>query len=104
MAGGGFISADISKIADFERKSADAIREYDAIKEKFNEINATLLGKWQGMGADAYNTESSHILENIGGIGDILDGINNSAVKDIREVYNDLDEQLGEFNRNPSSE
>lgn len=99
-----FVSADIGKISEFERRSQEAITEYDAITTKFNEINATLLGKWEGKGADAYKNETDHILENIGGIKDVLDGLNNGVVKDIKENYNKLDTELGEFNRNPQSE
>lgn len=55
------------------------------------------------LGANAYRKETDHILENIGGIKDILDSINNSAVKDIRENYSKLDEDLAEFNKNPQA-
>lgn len=103
MADGAFVSADIEKIAQFESKSQEVITEFDAIKTKFNEINTTLLGKWEGEGADAYRYEIDHILEQIGGIKDILDGINNGVVKDIKDNYMQLDEALGEFNKNPQS-
>ena len=104
MAGGGFISADIVAIADFMKKSEEVIKEFDSIKKEFNDINKTLLKKWKGEGADAYKYETDHILENIGGIKDVLDGINNGAIKSIRDEYSKLDEDLGEFNKNPSSE
>lgn len=99
-----FISADISKIAKFEKDSAEAIAEFDNIKETFCQINTTLLNKWQGEGADIYKDETDHIFENIGGIKDILDSINNSAVQDIKTNYLQLDSQLAEFNRNPQGE
>lgn len=99
-----FVSADISALAKFMSDSEDAIREFDAIKDQFDAINATLLKKWKGAGANAYKQETDHILENIGGIKDVLDSINNGAVKTIRDEYSKLDEQLGEFNRNPSGE
>lgn len=103
MADNSFVSADIEKIAQFERKSQEAITEFDAVKTKFNEINTTLLSKWEGEGSDAYKLEVEHILENIGGIKDILDGINNEVVKDVKDSYIKLDEELGEFNKNPQS-
>lgn len=99
-----FVLADISKISKFEKDSAEAIAEFNSIIEKFNSINSILLGKWKGEGADAYKTETDHILENIGGIKDILDSINNGAVKDIKEIYTQLDNELGEYNQNPQSE
>lgn len=101
---GQFVSADIEKMANFETQSAEAITEFDAIKTAFDDINATLLKKWQGAGAEAYKAETDYILDNIGGIADILDSINNSVVKDIMDAYNQLDEELGEFNLNPPME
>lgn len=103
MADGAFVSADISKISKFMSDSEEAITEFDAIKEKFNSINSTLLGKWKGEGADAYKKETDHILENIGGVKDVLDGINNGAVKSIKDEYTNLDKELADFNRNPQS-
>ena len=99
-----FISADISKIAKFEQDSAEAIAEFDDIKETFSQINSTLLSKWKGEGANIYKDEMDHIFENIGGIKDVLDSINNSAVKDIKDNYLQLDNQLAEFNLNPQGE
>ena len=104
MANGKFVSADIEAIARFIDESPEVIKEFDSIKDKFNSINDTLLRKWKGEGADAYKKETDHILENIGGIKDVLDGINNSAIKSIRDEYSKLDEELGEFNRNPKTE
>ena len=104
MAGGKFVSADITAIAKFIDESPDVIKKFDDIKKDFNTINGDLLEKWKGLGADAYKLETDHILENIGGIKDVLDGLNNSAIKSIRDEYSKLDEQLGEYNRNPPKE
>lgn len=104
MAGSGFVSADTAAITRFMEESAAVIEEFDRIKNEFNDINSDLLRKWEGDGADAYKYETDHILENIGGIKDVLDGINNSAVKSIRDEYSKLDEELAEFNKNPTSE
>ena len=46
---------------------------------------------------------TDHIMENIGGIKDILDSINNGVVKDTKDAYLQLDEELGEFNKNPQT-
>jgi len=97
----GFVLADIDKLVQFEKKSEEAIEEFDAIKKEFERINETLLSKWKGEGADAYRQETDNILANIGGIRDVLDAINNGAVKAIKESYLKLDEELGKFNRNP---
>ena len=104
MADSAFVSADISKISKFMSDSEDAIKEFEDIKEEFNSINSTLLQKWKGKGKEAYKYETDHILENIGGIKDVLDSINNGAVKCIKDEYTNLDNQLDEFNRNPYSD
>lgn len=101
MANTKFVSADIEKFVQFEEQSGRAIEEFDAIKNKFNDINATLLNQWKGEGRDAYKKESDHIMENIGGIKTILDSINNDVIKGVKDTYLKLDEELGEFNKNP---
>lgn len=98
-----FVSADTSKIADFETQSAEAIKEFADIKAEFNRINRDLLIAWKGAGANAYQYETDHILEKIGSVEDVLKAINEGAVKNIRENYDKVDEELGEFNRNPNS-
>lgn len=98
-----FVSADTSKIADFETQSAEAIKEFADIKAEFNRINRDLLSAWKGTGANAYQYETDHILEKIGSVEDVLKAINEGAVKNIRENYDKVDEELGEFNRNPNS-
>lgn len=104
MADEAFISADIEKLVRFEKESEEVIKEFDSIKTEFESINSSLLSKWKGVGADAYKDESDHILEKIGGVEDILKGINEGVVKDIKDCYMKLDEQLAQFNRNPQSE
>ena len=103
MADNLFVSADIGKIEQFERDSAEVIREFNAIRTEFEDINSTLLRNWQGEGADAYKDETDHVLEKIGGLEDVLKAINESVFNDIKEIYTNLDNELGEFNRNPQS-
>jgi len=100
---GAFVEADIGKIEKFEQESQEAITEFQAIKDKFNQINETLLSSWKGSGAKAYKKETDHILEKIGGVKDVLDTINSGVIRDVKDAYNKLDEQLAEFNRNPDS-
>ena len=104
MAEGEFVSADIGKIAKFEKDSKEVITEFNAIKEKFNSVNSTLIKKWKGEGSDAYKQETDHILEKIGAVKDVLDGINEGVIKDIKDNYLALDKELGEFNKNPQTE
>ena len=100
----GFVSADTGKIADFESKSIEVIKEFADIKKEFERINGELLSTWKGVGANAYKEETGHILEKIGSVEDVLDAINGSAVKDIRSTYSEFDEEMGEYNKNPGAE
>lgn len=104
MADEAFVSADIEKLVKFENESAEVIKEFNSIKTEFGNINSALLKQWKGEGADAYKNETDHILEKIGGVEDVLKGINEGVVKDIKDNYMLLDEQLAEFNRNPKTE
>lgn len=106
MASGEFVSADIGKLEKFRADSAEAKTEFNSIKETFNSINSTLLSKWKGEGAEAYKFETDHILDNIGGIADVLDAINSDegAFGAIISNYNSLDQELAEFNKNPPTE
>lgn len=101
MSSAKFNSADTSKIAQFEKGSKKVCAEFKAIKKEFQRINKDLLSGWKGVGAEAYKYETDHIFEKIGSIDDVLDVINNSAVKDIRDNYSKLDDELAEFNKNP---
>ncbi|MBQ6251438.1 MAG: hypothetical protein IJK57_07150 [Ruminococcus sp.] len=97
-----FVSADIEKFVEFETQAQEAIEEFQSIKDTFDDINSTLLSKWQGAGKDAYEQESSHIMENVTGIETILNTICDSVIKDVKDAYLQLDEELGAFNQNPS--
>jgi len=98
MANSAFVSADITKFDKFIRESAEAVEEFDAIKQKFGDINTELLKQWRGDGADAYKAETDAILEKIGSVKDVVDSIN-EAVNDIKSNYDALDEDLAGFNR-----
>lgn len=104
MADSAFVSADTIKIGEFEKESAEVIKEFDDIKREFERINRDLINSWKGVGADAYKYETDHILEKIGSVKDVLDAINESTVKGIRETYSQFDEEMGEFNKNPHSD
>lgn len=89
-----FVSADTSKITEFEKQSAEAIKEFADIKSEFKRINQNLLSSWKGAGANAYKNETDHILEKIGSVEDVLKTINEGAVKSIYDSYSNLDEEL----------
>ena len=98
-----YVFADIEKLEQFKAQSLEAIKEFQMIKDKFEEINENLLGKWEGYGADCYKKETDHILENVGTIKDDLETLNNVVIQNIIDNYNKLDQQLYEQNINPES-
>ena len=101
---GAFIEADIEKLERFVSQSAETIKEFQEIKDKLNEINSTLLSSWKGHGANAYKSETDHILEKIGSLKDVLNTLNDEVISSIIDTYNQLDDALTDFNRNPVSE
>ncbi len=96
--------ADIEKLVQFEKDSQDAITEFNRIKDTFKTTNDTLLSNWKGAGADQYKTEVDHIFEKIGSVAEVLDAINNSVVKSVKDSYLQLDADLKAFNENPTTE
>ena len=99
MAESKFVRADIGKLESFVSESAEAIREFGAIRNEFDRINKTLLSQWEGSGKNAYKEISDHITEKIGSIKDILDVINDKVIKDVIEQYHSIDKELAEYNR-----
>lgn len=97
-----FRSVDITKIAEFVDACPQLISDFNSIKERFQSINSTLLGMWDGEGADEYRFEADSILEKIGDLGNVLYEITEGSLKEIRSAYSDTDEELGAFNRDPS--
>ncbi|MBQ2603459.1 MAG: hypothetical protein VZR27_04995 [Acutalibacteraceae bacterium] len=99
MAGSNYVRADIGKLETFINESSDCIREFSEIRKEFDRINNTLFQSWEGAGRASYENVVSHITEKITGISEILDAINDGVIKDIVDYYNDLDKQLGDYNR-----
>ena len=94
-----FVKADITKLESLIKESEEAIQEFADIRNEFDRINRTLLGKWEGAGKVAYQNMTDHITEKIGGIKDILDTINNTILKDLVAQYKVIDSELAEYNR-----
>ncbi len=101
---GAFIEADIGKLEGVITKGQEIITEFNKIKSDFETINSTLLSNWKGYGADAYKYETDHIMENLVNVEEVINSINDSAINDIIDNYNKLDEELGDFNIDPSQE
>lgn len=94
-----FVKADVGKLESFITESEEAIREFSAIRTEFDRINRDLLSKWEGGGRDSYARVARHITEKIGGIQDILNTINDTVVKDLVSQYQEIDKNLGEYNK-----
>ncbi|WP_294486526.1 hypothetical protein [uncultured Ruminococcus sp.] len=94
-----FIKVDTAKLGEFIDKSDKMVEDFEKLKERFKSINETILKSWEGEGADEYKYETDHILEKIGDLKAVLDQINNSTVKDIRQQFCDADAKLAESNR-----
>lgn len=101
---GAFIEADIGKLEGVITKGQEIITEFNKIKSDFETINSTLLSNWKGYGADAYKYETDYIMENLVNVEEVINSINDSAINDIIDNYNKLDEELGDFNIDPSQE
>ena len=96
--------ADIGKLVQFESDSKAAKAEFNRIQRRFKEINDELLKKWQGAGADQYKKEVDSNIEKIGNVSEVLDAINDGVLKNVKDAYLQLDEELGKFNLNPTTE
>ena len=94
-----FVKADIGKLESFITDSAEAIKEFGDIRKEFERINKDLLDNWKGSGKSSYKDVSDHILEKVGGIQDVLNTINDTVVKDLVAQYNQIDKELGDYNK-----
>ena len=78
------------------------LTEYDAINSEYDRIVKTLLGEWEGMGADAFRDDATKVKTNITGIDDILKMMCDTLT-DCRDIFREADLALGNFNRNPQA-
>ena len=76
------------------------ISRYDEIVTFYDEIVKRLSADWKGYGADTFISDAKVVRTNITGIADILATMC-STLQDCREVIEDYDKHLGEFNRDP---
>lgn len=93
-----FEAIDLAEVRELSSRVKECIEEFDEIKNEFGRINEELLKDWKGFGADAYEFDTSNILEKIGNLavsmktlGDFYDAIIKS--------YSEVDETLAEMNR-----
>lgn len=75
------------------------LREYDAIKEEYQEIIKTLMLQWKGKGAEAFERDANIVKRNMNGQLDALKTMYD-MLEDCREVIRGYDTELGNYNTN----
>lgn len=100
---GRFVSADIGAMERFFSRGAELVTEFNSIKSEFESTHRTLNAVWNGYAGEAYQNFSDDVLENIGDLGTVLQSINES-IQGVIDAYNNMDEELAAYNRNPTGE
>ncbi len=97
---GEYVLLDTKAFDAFIEQKDDILRRYDDVNTRYDEIVRTLLENWVGQGADAFRSDAKNVKANISGIYDILKTMCDTLT-DCRQVFDECDHSLGEFNRNP---
>ncbi|MCR4645629.1 MAG: hypothetical protein K5695_09515 [Oscillospiraceae bacterium] len=99
---GEYVVLDTKAFDAFLAEKDDLLRRYDDINNRYDAIVSTLLDNWVGQGAMAFYSDAKNVKANISGIYDILK-IMCDTLTDCRQVFDECDRSLGDFNRNPES-
>lgn len=84
-------------------KKNQFLSTYNKINRDYEAIVIELLQNWKGRGADAFARDAGTVRANLTGIYDILKTMCD-ALTDCREIFDECDTALAEFNRNPEVE
>ena len=84
----------------FIAERPNLVQRYDTINTTYDDIVKTLLNDWVGEGADAFRIDAKKVKANITGIYDILK-IMCDTLTDCRQIFEECDKSLGDYNRNP---
>lgn len=98
-----FNTADLIAMSQFVEESKNAITQFSEIRTKFANINNKLLSEWKGAGKNAYEQFVTYVTENVGNISDTFETIN-EMLNEILTQYNEVDQALKEFNKDPGNE
>ena len=79
------------------------ISRYDDIVTSYDQTVGKLSENWKGEGADAFISDAKVVRTNIKGIADILSTMC-STLQEVRVIMEEVDKQIGEYNRNPDQE
>ena len=86
----------------FITESPNLVQRYDTLNTTYDDIVKILLNDWVGEGAEAFRIDAKKVKANITGIYDILK-IMCDTLTDCRQIFEECDKSLGDYNRNPSS-
>lgn len=98
-----YVILDTKAFDAFIEQSASLVQRYNTINSTYDEIVKRLLQDWIGEGADSFLDDAKKVKANITGIYDILK-IMCDTLTDCRQVFEECDKSLGDYNRNPSGE
>lgn len=103
MANSEYVCLDTRAFDNALEKKDHLISTFDSIKEDYKKTVDKLLKNWEGVGAEAFKLDANAVMTNITGISDILK-IMCDTLSDCKQVFEEADASLGEYNRNPESE
>lgn len=103
MANGEYNVLDTRSFDAFIAQKESLVQRYNDINSKYDQIVKTLLDDWIGEGADAFRSDAKNVKANINDIYDILK-IMCDTLTDCRQIFDECDRTLGDYNRNPEGE
>ena len=98
-----YVVLDTKAFDAFIEQKESLVQRYNDINTTYDEVVQNLLNNWVGRGAEAFRIDAKKVKANIGGIYDILK-IMCDTLTDCRQIFDECDKSLGEYNRNPSGE
>ena len=93
-----FVSLDTDKYKQFIDNRENFVTRFFEIREKFGKINDKLLSEWEGIAANEYRYMISHITDNITDLETKMKEIIDKSLKEIYEVYEEIDNALYKAN------
>jgi len=103
MADNGYNVLDTRAFDAFIAKRESIVNRYNEISNTYDDIVKSLLNNWVGKGAIAFRSDAKRVKANITGIYDILNMMCDTLT-DCRQIFDECDRSLGNFNRNPDAE
>lgn len=99
----GLIRLDTGSFDNLISKKQDLLKKYEDIFTEYERITTVLLENWKGSGAYSFKKDSDKVRANIVGINDILKTMCDT-LEDCRDIFNQVDKKIGDYNANPETE